>query len=134
MIIRLAICEKYVMYLHVYAKMQINHSCTSKMRKTPHIGQFSNGTLLFYLCESKQGRTKGSYNIGSLDFPSNKIFHGTIRHIRSGFPSYARTLCALTLLACALKFSFFPQTTRDWNVLSDSLISSAEVSVFAEGF
>ena len=33
-----------------------------------------------------------------------RIFHGTIRHIRSGFPSYARTLCALTLLAYALKF------------------------------
>ena len=33
----------------------------------------------------------------------NRIFHGTIRHIRSGFPSYARTLCALTLLAYALK-------------------------------
>ena len=26
----------------------------------------------------------------------NRIFHGTIRHIRSGFPSYARTLCTLT--------------------------------------
>ena len=33
----------------------------------------------------------------------NRIFHGTIRHIRSGFVSYARTLCALTLLAYALK-------------------------------
>ena len=33
----------------------------------------------------------------------NRIFHGAIRHIRSGFPSYARTLCALTLPAYALK-------------------------------
>ena len=33
----------------------------------------------------------------------NRIFHGTIRHIRSCFPSYARTLCALTLPANALK-------------------------------
>ena len=32
----------------------------------------------------------------------NRIFHGTIRHIRIGFPSYARTLCALTLLEYAL--------------------------------
>ena len=32
-----------------------------------------------------------------------RIFHGTFRHIRSGFPSYARTVCALTLLAYALK-------------------------------
>ena len=28
----------------------------------------------------------------------------------------------------AYKKSFFPQTTRDWNVLPDSLISSAELS------
>ena len=33
----------------------------------------------------------------------HRIFHGTFRHIRSGFPSYARTVCALTLLAYALK-------------------------------
>ena len=33
----------------------------------------------------------------------NRIFHGTIRHIRSGFPSYAQKSCALTLLAYALK-------------------------------
>ena len=32
----------------------------------------------------------------------NRIFHGTIRHISSGFPLYARTLCALTLPAYAL--------------------------------
>ena len=36
----------------------------------------------------------------------NRIFHGTIRHIRSGFSSYARTLCALTLLAYALNNIF----------------------------
>ena len=28
----------------------------------------------------------------------------------------------------AYKCSFFPQTTRDWNILLDSLISSAELS------
>ena len=33
----------------------------------------------------------------------NRIFHGTIRHIRSGFPSYAQTLCSVTLPAYALK-------------------------------
>ena len=38
----------------------------------------------------------------------NRIFHGTIGHICSGFASYARTLCALTLLAYALKSSFSP--------------------------
>ena len=63
-------CEKYVMYLHVNAKMQRNHSCKSKMQKTPHFGIFSNGTLLFHLCESKQGRTKGSSKTGSLVYPS----------------------------------------------------------------
>ena len=29
-----------------------------------------NDTLLFYLCESKQGRTKGRYKTCSLDYPS----------------------------------------------------------------
>ena len=33
----------------------------------------------------------------------HRIFHETFRHIRSGFPSYARTVCVLTLLAYALK-------------------------------
>ena len=36
-----------------------------------------------------------------------RIFHRTIRHIRSGFPSYAWTLCALTLPAYALKRLLF---------------------------
>ena len=35
----------------------------------------------------------------------NRIFHRTIRHIRSGFPSYARTSCALTLPAYALNMT-----------------------------
>ena len=38
-----------------------------------------------------------------------RIFHATIRHIRSGFPSYARTLCALTLLAYALKINMIEE-------------------------
>ena len=37
----------------------------------------------------------------------NRILHGTIRHIRSGFSLYARTLCALTLLAYALKSTLY---------------------------
>ena len=32
----------------------------------------------------------------------NGIFHGTFRHNRSGFPSYARKICALTLPEYAL--------------------------------
>ena len=73
------------MYLHVYAKVQRNHSRTSKMRKTPHFGQFSNGTLLFYLCESKQGRTKGSHKTGSLDYPS-------LQDISRDHPAYSQWL------------------------------------------
>ena len=53
------------MYLHVYAKMQRNHSCTSKMRKTPHFGQFSNGTLLFLFMRietrSNQGKLQNRW-------------------------------------------------------------------------
>ena len=46
----------------------------------------------------------------------HRIFHGTFRHIRSGFPSYARTVSTLTLLSYALKvwqkcnFLLFPSS------------------------
>ena len=58
------------MYLHVYAKMQRNHSCTSKMRKTPHFGQFSNGTLLFIYANLNKAEPREVYKTGSLDYPS----------------------------------------------------------------
>ena len=91
------------MYLHVYAKMQRNHSCTSKMRKTPHFGQFSNDTFfLFMRIETIKAEPREVTKQVVWIILRNRIFHGTIRHIRSGFPLYARTLCALTLLAYAL--------------------------------
>ena len=39
----------------------------------------------FFLCESKQGRTKGSYKKVDWIILRNGIIHGTFRHIRSGF-------------------------------------------------
>ena len=100
--------KKYVMNLHVYAKMQRNHSCTSKMRKTPHFGQFSNGTYFFIYANRNKDELREVTKQVVWIILRNRIFHGTIRHIRSGFSSYARTLCALTLPAYALK-TFFSQ-------------------------
>ena len=94
------------MYLHVYAKMQRNHSCTTKMRRTPHFGQVSNGPMapyfFVYANPNKAEPREVTKQVVWITL-RNRIFHGTIRHIRSGFPSYARTLCALTLPAYALK-------------------------------
>ena len=81
--------------------MQINHSCTSRMRKTPHFGQFSNGTFSIYENRNKAEPRENTKQVVWIIL-RNRIFHRTIRHIRSGFPSYARTLCALTLPAYAL--------------------------------
>ena len=88
------------MYLHVYAKKQRNHSCTSKLQKTPHFGQFRNGTLLFHFCNRNKTEPREVTKQVVWIILRNRIFHGTIR---SGFPIHARTLCALTLLAYALK-------------------------------
>ena len=57
----------------------------------------------------------------------NRIFHGTIRHIYSGFPSYARTLCALTLLGYALKV-----TNAFINVLLQFIIRVFDYSYVTE--
>ena len=84
-------------------KMQRNHSCTSKMRKTPHFGQFSNDTLLFIYANLNKAEPREVTKQVVWIILRNRVFHGTIRHIRSGSPSYARTLCALTLPAYALK-------------------------------
>ena len=75
-------------------------------------GQFSNDNLLFYLCESKQAEPREVIKQVVWIILRNRIFHRTIPHIRSGFPSYARTLCALTLLAYALKTEF----RRLWSI------------------
>ena len=56
----------------------------------------------------------------------NRIFHGTIRHIRSGFPSYARTLCALTLVAYALNMDICKDSCDrrhgQWSTFMASLV------------
>ena len=57
----------------------------------------------------------------------NRIFHRTIRHIRSGFPSYARTLCALTLPAYALKYKSNITLSCSTSVSSVNFLSSIDL-------
>ena len=73
-----------------------------KNSENTHFGQFSNDTLLFYANRNKAEPREVTKQVVWIIL-RNRIFHRTIRHIRSGFPSYARTLCALTLFAYALK-------------------------------
>ena len=68
-------------------------------------GQFSNDTLLFYANRNKTDPREVTKQVVWIIL-RNRIFHRTIRHIRSGFPSYARTLCALTLFAYALNILY----------------------------
>ena len=73
-----------------------------KNSENKHFGQFINDTLLFYANRNKAEPMEVTKQVVWIIL-RNRIFHRTIRHIRSGFPSYARTLCALTLFAYALK-------------------------------
>ena len=75
-----------------------------KNSENTHFGQFSNDTLLFYANRNKAEPREVTKQVVWIIL-RNRIFHRTIRHIRSGFPSYARTLCALTLFAYALNIS-----------------------------
>ena len=72
-----------------------------KNSENTHFGQFSNDTLLFYVNRNKAEPREVTKQVVWIIL-RNRIFHRTIRHIRSGFPSYARTLCTLTLFAYAL--------------------------------
>ena len=85
-----------------------------------HFGQFSNDTLLFYANRNQAEPREVTKQVVWIIL-RNRIFHRTIRHIRSGFPSYARTLCALTLFAYALNNSF-PRLI----MLSEQLIKSSK--------
>ena len=95
--------EKYAMYLHVYAKMQKNHSCTSKMRKHHILANSVMAPYFFIYANRNKAEPREVTKQVVWIILRNRIFHGTIRHIRSGFPLYARTLCALTLPAYTLK-------------------------------
>ena len=77
-----------------------------KNSEKTHFGQFSNDTLLFYANRNKTEPREVTKQVVWIIL-RNRIFHRTIRHIRSGFPSYARTLCTLTLFAYALKGTHF---------------------------
>ena len=72
-----------------------------KNSENTHFGQFSNDTLLFYANRNKAEPREVTKQVVWIIL-RNRIFHRTIRHIRSGFLSYGRTLCALTLFAYAL--------------------------------
>ena len=76
-----------------------------KNSENTHFGQFSNDTLLFYAKRNKAEPREVTKQVVWIIL-RNRIFHRTIRHIRSDFPSYARTLCALTLFVYALKTKF----------------------------
>ena len=76
-----------------------------KNSENTHFGQFSNDTLLFYANRNKAEPREVTKQVVWIIL-RNRIFHRTIRHIRSGFPSYARTLCAQTLFAYALNDIF----------------------------
>ena len=75
----MAECKKYVMYLHVYAKMQRNHSCTTKMRRTPHFGQVSNGPMapyfFIYANRNKAEPREVTKQVVWITL-RNRIFHG----------------------------------------------------------
>ena len=82
-----------------------NHSCTctSKMRKPPKLANSVMAPYFFiYTNRNKAEPRKVTKQVVWIIL-RNRICHGTIRHIRSGFSLYARTLCALTLIAYALK-------------------------------
>ena len=83
--------------IHVHQKCG-KHHILANSEMTPYFFIFANGN-------KTEPREFTKQVVGII--LRNRIFHGTIRHIRSGFPSYARTLCALTLLAYALKSSTF---------------------------
>ena len=100
-----------------------------RMANIVNPGQFSKDTLLFYANRNKAEPREVTKQVVWIIL-RNRIFHRTIRHIRSGFPSYARTLCALTLFAYALKNSFFPRTIPRWNSLPSSVVSSKTIEEF----
>ena len=100
-----------------------------KKSENTHFGQFSNDTLLFYANRNKAEPREVTKQVVWIIL-RNRIFHRTIRHIHSGFPSYARTLCALTLFAYALKIRDiaspcdqirFGVLGHDWSISDDPI-------------
>ena len=95
-----------------------------KNTETPHFGKFSNDTLLFIYANRNKAEAREVTKQVVWIILRNRIFHGTIRHIRSGFLSYARTLSALTIPAYALKLT--PETKRYFPVehLGETLLTN----------
>ena len=87
-------------------KCKKNHSCTSKMRKPPNLANSLMAPYFFIYANRNKAEPRKVTKQVVWIILHNRICHGTIRHIRSGFSLYARTLCALTLIAYALKHAF----------------------------
>ena len=85
-----------------FSKMQRNHSCTSKMRKPPNWTNSVMAPYFFIYANRNKAESREVTKQVVWIILRNRIFQGTIQHIRSGFSLYAPTLCALTLLAYAL--------------------------------
>ena len=82
-----------------------------KMRKPPNFANSVMAPYFFiYVNQSKAEPREVTKHVVWIIL-RNRIFQGTTRHIRSGFSLYARTLCALTLLAYALNSAASLQTT-----------------------
>ena len=77
---------------HVHQKCGKHHDLANSV-KTPY--------FFIYANRNKAEPREVTKQVGWIIL-RHRIFHGTFRHIRSGFPIYARTVCALTLLAYAL--------------------------------
>ena len=107
--------------------MQRNHSCTSKIRKS-HILANSVMTPYFFMRIENKAEPREVTKQVVWTILRNRIFHRTIRHIRSGFPSYARTLRALTLFAYALKALRF-LTYWLFTLFMSSLFGSGDLTI-----
>ena len=111
--------------------MQRNHSCTSKMRKPPNLTNSVMSPYFFIYANRNKAEPRKVTKQVVWIILRNRIFHGTIRHIRSGFSLYARTLCALTLLAYALKHRYEPHEKKTCLDSIMSLLSMLEISDLA---
>ena len=93
-------------------KCKKKHSCTSKMRKPPNLANSLMAPYFFIYANRNKAEPRKVTKQVVWIILHNRICHGTIRHIRSGFSLYARTLCALTLIAYALKTGLLITCTR----------------------
>ena len=87
---------KKIIHLHNFLKCRKHHILTNSVMSTD---------IFIYANRNKAEPREVTKQVVWIIL-RNGIFHGTFQHNRSGFPSYARKLCALTLPAYALKHYF----------------------------